>query len=154
MTKFQAMLSALALTFAPSTHGDVIRDVGDATKSPVQFRLCNFAVQNFCSSNEQTLFTVPSDRRLVIEFVSGSCITVGSMQGFTVGTASTAGGVGALHLLNLVLAPFSNTILHVSQQTRIYADPGSMVSLAVGGGFGAGASATCTLVYSGHTVGP
>jgi hypothetical protein len=154
MTRFRATLSALALTFAASTHGDVVRDVDNATKSPIQFGLCNFAIQNSCSSSAQTVFNVPSDRRLVIEFVSGNCTTVGSIQAFSVGTASTAGGFGAFHLLDLVFAPFSNTILRVSQQTRIYADPGSTVSVALSGTFGAGASATCTLVYSGHTVAP
>lgn len=154
MTKFQATLSALALTFAASTHGDVIRDVDSTTKSPIQFGLCNFALQNSCLSSQQTLFNVPSDRRLVIEFVSGSCTTVGSIQALTVGIASTVGGFGALHLLDLAFAPFSNTILRVSQQTRIYGDPGSTVSLLVGGAFGAGGGATCTLVFSGHTVAP
>lgn len=78
-------------------------------------------------------FTVPADKRLVIEFVSGNvALRQGSVSNFTVTT--TVNGIIGKHRLVVTSQgpsgglPISYT---VSQNMRVYADPGTTVIVFV-----------------------
>ena len=97
-----------------------------------------------------SIFTVPADERLVIEFVSGFCNT---SQNVPVQTVRLSGSVD--HFLTPIFAanPGTGTSFAViTQQMRIYANPTAAVKLAV---FPTSNSSTttCSISLSGHLMG-
>lgn len=97
-----------------------------------------------------TSFDVPSDKRFVVEFVSGRCT---SPQALTVAAAEVFTQVGSSGALphdfvpQLVFAGLSNAYTF-SQQTRIYADGGTTVYLTIDSA-GTGV-AECSATLSGY----
>ncbi len=124
---------------------------------PFQIELCDGSggVVGPCGTPPPSSFTVPANQRLVIEYVSVRCGAFGSgwsVKETVVGTV--AGG-------NSVVYPFppgptdgfGDSIS--TQLTRIYADPGTPVSLIVLGSTGSGSgSFVCTATLSGNLVTP
>ena len=98
-----------------------------------------------------TIFTVPPDKRLVIEFVSGFCNT---SQNVPVQTVRLSGSVDHFLTPTIFAAnPGTGTSFAVvTQQTRIYANPTAAVKLAV---FPTSNSSTttCSISLSGHLTG-
>ena len=129
-----------------------VTDVDNAARSPFQVELCA-GVNNECKV--PNIFDVPSDRRLVIEYVSGRCIANGITR-ITADFSTTANGVRALHVVHLVSdALSSGNFFDVTQQMRVYADPDSSVGMGFSLGGGAGPfDGRCNLVLSGYTVTP
>jgi len=119
---------------------------------PFQTSLC--AGLGVCPPSVPSIYTVPSDRRLVIQFVSGNCVTAGPPNRLRVGIGAFFGGTGADFPFPLSADPFGSGEINLAQQTLIYADPGSVVLLEVGTGGYSGASAVCTVSLSGYTTTP
>jgi hypothetical protein len=136
------------------------RDADNPARRPFQAALCQAiglgATPGECAPSKPNNFTVPSDRRLVIEFVAGSCQTgpIGGtgLTGLSLNIENSVGGTFGGYSL-----PYSFVLgeLDIAQQTRIYADPGTKVVLGLGGSAGSTPTfATCVLGLSGYTVTP
>ena len=93
-----------------------------------------------------SIFTVPPDKRLVIEFVSGFCSTSQNVPVHTVRLSGSAD-----HFLTPHVFPTGagTSFAVITQQTRIYANPTAIVKLAV---FPTSNSSTttCSISISGH----
>jgi hypothetical protein len=102
-------------------------------------------------------FTVPNGQRLIIEFIGGNvCLTVGQKAIFAVDVQ--VGGAQPEYALPAIAEGTFNGFgggpcdnFAVSQQVRIYADPGTIVTLAVVRSESTG-SASSGLAVSGHMV--
>ncbi len=98
-------------------------------------------------------FTNPSSANvLVIEFVSGTCITNPVTKIVQLGFQTLAAGVSATHSLmpNLLFSDGSNNYYALSQQTRIYADPNTSIPLTRDVITGGPEVINCSLVISGY----
>ena len=96
-----------------------------------------------------SIFTVPADKRLVIEFVSGFC---NSTQGVPVQTVRLSGSVDHFLTPHVFATGTGTSFAVITQQTRIYANPTAIVKLAV---FPTSNSSTttCSISLSGHLMG-
>lgn len=138
-----------------ATNPVLVRDVDNAARHPFQLRLCFASGLTGLSCHDiPAVVSVPSDRRLVIEYVSAECIkNVGTNIDF--GVATQVGGVPAKHYLAIVANVTDSSRINAAQQTRIYADPGSDLVFAIGiGGSGTGTGARCEMTLSGYSIVP
>ena len=133
----------------------LVRDVDAAAVRPFQAELCLENGSATCSSLPGSLavpFATSSGepvRRLVIEYVSGECLLVGSSGGVSIfGLVTAANGVSLLHRL-VPVAPVVGSRTVAAQDTRIYADPGSEVRFVTSV---IGANSLCSMAVSGHLV--
>ena len=96
-----------------------------------------------------SIFTVPADKRLVIEFVSGFCTT---SQGVPVQTVRLSGSVDHFLTPHVFATGTGTSFAVITQQAHIYANPTAMVKLAV---FPTSSSSTttCAISLSGHLMG-
>jgi hypothetical protein len=96
-----------------------------------------------------SIFTVPPDKRLVIEFVSGFCNT---SQGVPVQTVRLSGSVDHFFTPHVFATGAGTAFAVITSQTRIYANPTAIVKLAV---FPTSNSSTttCSISLSGHLMG-
>ena len=96
-----------------------------------------------------SIYTVPADKRLVIEFVSGFCST---SQGVPVQTVRLSGSVDHFLTPHVFATGTGTSFAVITQQTRIYANPTAIVKLAV---FPTSNSSTttCSISLSGHLMG-
>lgn len=135
------------------------RDVDNPARRPFQTRLCftvSFGQPASSCGSLTSQYAVPSDRRLVVEFVSGFCSTgpVGGTALTLIRTelSTSVSGTTAGHNIPLTagLGHFD-----AAQQTRIYADPGTNVNLgsSLSGG-STPSSALCEMTVSGYTITP
>ena len=136
-----------------------VRDVDNAARSPFQAQLCQkveFGTGTISACSTSNSFEVPSDERLVIEYVSGTCfVTLGVVNSVRISMGTTAGGSQAEHRFLLTPDALDARNLDAAQQTRIYADPSSVVGMNFSSGAGPGNGvAKCTLTLSGYTVTP
>ena len=139
----------------------------NAARSPFQAELCKqVGSGNFCGVTAST-FAVPANRRAVIEYASGRCppsgLTLNTGEDWAAALQTTAGGIAARHLLHPVPgiaigSPQLQSALQLNgfdvfQLVRIYADPGSVVSLDFEdlGGLG-NANIFCKITISGYTI--
>jgi hypothetical protein len=135
---------------------------------PFQAALCTqVATTTQCGATPSS-FTVPADRWAVIEYASGRCprdgITLSTGETWFPMLQTTVGGVVASHLLHptpgmAIGSPQLVSALQlggfdVAQPARIYADPGSVITLLLDvGGLGS-ADISCNITISGHTEAP
>jgi hypothetical protein len=118
-------------TSSSGAQGVITEETDGAARQPVQ-AVCN--VQNTsgpgifgCSD----IYTVPIDKRLVIEYASAQCITNANVYSAFLATAES-GSSGPLQFLPVVNegpAGGPGIAFAVGQSLRIYADPGSQVQL-------------------------
>jgi hypothetical protein len=102
------------------------RDVDQPARQPFQrgVQLAFAAGQGTASAE----FTVPANKRLVIEYVSARIsLTEGNLHWFSVRTA--AGDSTGTHFFAPMPIPNLPNIYTISQQTRLYASPGSTVMI-------------------------
>ena len=94
------------------------------------------------------IFTVPADKRLVIEFVSGFCNT---SQNVPVHTVRLSGSVDHFLTPQVFATGTGTSFAVITQETRIYANPTAVVKLAV---FPTSNSSTttCSISLSGHLM--
>jgi hypothetical protein len=115
-----ALMINLILT--NNLHPVLASDKDDGLRQPFQAELCDTAS---CVTGGQNTLSVPSGHRLVIEFVSGRC----DISESTVFLSTKMHGTTVAH--NFVpVRTVNNTEGSFSQPTRIYADPGTNVSLS------------------------
>ena len=95
-----------------------------------------------------SIFTVPPDKRLVIEFVSGFCNT---SQNVPVHTVRLSGSVDHFLTPHVFATGAATSFAVITQRARIYANPTAVVKLAV---FPTSNSSTttCSISLSGHLV--
>jgi len=110
-------------TAAVTTAGlTSVRDVDNPARQPFQFSLLAVAPNN--------QFTVPSGKRLVIEYVSGRLSVSLGQQLESVFLFTKVNNVSVDHYFTPILTGgVTQSIFTVSQQTRIYADPGTVIKL-------------------------
>ena len=89
---------------------------------------------NTTDNNDAETFTVPSNKVLVLEYLSCS-VRVSSGESVYADLATTADGVGALHSFfpgpSFQDGGVADKRFILSVSTRLYADPGSVVTLTV-----------------------
>ncbi len=145
----------IVLVGNPAGNPVLVRNVdmvNEPVQVPFQIDLCS-EIGSACASPDS--FLVPSDRRLIVEYVSGTCVTNPLANNrFEIHLFTVAGGTPpvnhSFHAVQESSAPDGPFFLFdVTQPTRIYADPGSYVQLSLSFGPGTGA---CTLALSGFTV--
>ena len=153
-----ALVAALALgavTGCASTGGDVT--VVNTAQNPALVRDVTVpgkeAFQNTATVTntiDVTLFNVPADKRLVLEFVSGFCTT---MQNVPVHTVRLSGSVD--HFLTPTVFPTGGgtSLAVITQLTRIYVAPLAAVKVAVFPTT-ANPTTTCSISVSGHFAAP
>ena len=101
------------------------RDVDEPARQPFQRSgEITFAAGEVIAAVE---FTVPEGKRLVIEYVSANISSEEPLFWFTVQTS--AGSSGGTHFFQPIALPNLPHRHVVSQQTRLYANPGSTVTI-------------------------
>ena len=148
-----------------STNPVPVQDVDNAARRPFQTTLCVSFGSQVCTPPKT--YSVPNDRRLVIEYASGLCPPSGTSLpvGLNVTGAlltTVAGGTTATHLFKinqgLAIGVGGTRDLNgfsVAELTRIYADKGTNVTLDLDvGGLGPNGSIKCSITISGYTVTP
>ena len=111
----------------PDHHVVDVRDVDNPARKPIQFRLANI------NAGDPTIFDVPLGARLVIEFVSATGATNEFCVPLALWVTTTADGVSQSHSFaptRTVAGIGQRTNFVVSQQTRLYGDPGTTVTVA------------------------
>ena len=105
----------------------LVRDVDNPARQPFQITLIGLAPSN--------QFTVPSGKRLVIEYVSGRIPAGLGQQLETVRLLTAVNDATSLHFFTPIFTGgVIESIFTVSQQTRIYADPETLVIVNAEGG--------------------
>jgi hypothetical protein len=103
-------------------------------------------------------FTVPADRRLIIEYVSGNCEGSDDSSGASsIGLTARTGAAPVLHHLPFtpLPSPGSVEVQHTfAQSTRIYADAGTTVSFGGRLFRSAAGTVSCLAAVSGTLVAP
>ena len=128
-----------------------------AADDPVAFRLCTAdgpdGLAKCAVFGDPPARTVPSGRRLIIEQVSGECggdaIIPGLPQSADI-LAQTGGTVVPHSILLVTFPTLPGGVLQLTS-TRIYADPGSQVTIGLAGLSG---ESFCRLSFSGQLVRP
>ena len=126
-----------------------VRDVDNPARQPVHTNV--FCIANSTLGCDETIYTVPAGKRLVIEYASMLAeIPVGQVASWTI---STFVG-GRLERHRFPQTPPSVAFHNVNatesgQQVRIYADPGTNVNA---GGIPNSGSGPFTFIISGHLV--
>jgi hypothetical protein len=89
-------------------------------------------IQRFVRTNGETSFTVPDGKRLIIEFYSGTSSSLSPCMVSALRITTELSGEPQTHTLLPVPVLFNDpSIVNAytfSQQTRLYADPGTTVS--------------------------
>jgi hypothetical protein len=109
-----------------------VRDVENPARQPFQREL-QIAIPAGSNGASET-FTVPAGKRLVLEYIAATVAVFPGQKG-SLRITNTAGGTLAsydLHLEDEGVGFTGFAIFRVSQQIRIYADPGSTVTVVVG----------------------
>jgi hypothetical protein len=126
----------------PSTvvnPADIAKALG--IQQPVTFSLTFSAASGMVPTS--TLYTVPSNQRLIIEYASGSCkLTNGAnLNDLEI-------GVLGLNFFPVNLPPLS-TSGNFAHTVKIYADPASIIDLNTNG---SGGTFNCVAAFSGQLV--
>jgi len=104
-------------------------------------------------SNTNNQYTVPSDKRLVIEYVSGECFGDAASTGTIVdGFIETHVGGFDWDFSAPTIRPASNAILRFAGAVHVYADPGSKVKANYL--FTGDITATCGGNFAGYLTNP
>ena len=125
----------LADSAVAQTRPALVRDVDHPARQSVTIR--QYTTTGFFGP----VYTVPANKKFVLEHMNCSSLDDALYAGIFDGTLSHANIVYSVPVINT-----SGTVLVASGDTRIYFDPGAILSLRI---FASNAT-TCTL--SGHTV--
>ena len=102
------------------------RDVDQPARQPFQRGVSLAFPAGEGTANAE--FTVPANKRLVIEYVSARIsLTDGTLHWFSVRTAAGS-STGTHYFASISIASLPN-VYTISQQTRLYANPGSTVTI-------------------------
>jgi len=147
----------LPLTISTNSNANplFVEDVDNPARQPFAINMCNVTNSLSCG-NVPHEFTAPTNRRLVIEQISGECPSVDPAAVGVAELTAIVGGTGVV----TVLPQAPNAALGVgfiipATQTRIYPDPGTFVDFGFNPAAGAGGSGiVCNVSLIGHTVRP
>jgi hypothetical protein len=131
-----------------------VTDADHPARNAFQITLCTIGWPPGCLSTPSTVH-VPNDKHLVIEFVSGQCNTDGANEIMTAAILATTANRAQVSHRFLPVHTLTTATLNgyqVSQQTRLYADPGTAVA-ASAESYTRGAVG-CLLNISGYFVTP
>ena len=134
-----------------------VTDLDNPARSPFQALLCGSFPSGgnlLDCQGRPSVINVPSDRRLVIEYLSAHCVLLGGITGVSVALETVVGGVNAAYDVHLSYTPFGTSTVEGSHLTRIYADPGTVAFMAFGSGQNGQTpgNSQCLLAVSGYTV--
>jgi hypothetical protein len=126
-----------------------VRDVDNPARQPVHTNV--LCIANSMLGCDETIYTVPAGKRLVIEYASMLAeIPVGQVASWTISTFVRGRLERHRFPLTLPSVAFNNvTATESGQQVRIYADPGTHVEA---GGIPNSGSGPFTFTISGHLV--
>jgi len=132
----------------------LVRDVDNPGRFPIQTRVCVQGGTALASCfGVPDAFSVPTGKRFVIEFVSGTCQFSPPGSGLrAVSFFTVAGGTMAEHSLitSEAFSDATHTVNYFGQQTRIYADPETAVTLI----HPAFSDHRCAMTLSGYLLNP
>ena len=130
-----------------------VTDADNPGRHPFQAQLC--AGCSPTSITPSTL-TVPSDVRLVIEFVSALCEIQGSASLYDAAVTTIVGGNTVPHSFaptpTFVTATDKRSV--ITHTTRLYADPGTQVGVFIRLSAGTANVSFCSFSISGYTIAP
>lgn len=152
----RALVATLVQVTNTTAQPVLSRDVDNSAYEPFAETLCA-GVSGNCLGSE-SLFTVPTTdpnsspvRRLVIEYYSTVCsgVTPSNVLFYSF-IVFTGGRQNSFNIGPLQLSSNASTgsFYYSNQQTRIYADPGTIVALA----YNNAESATCDVTFTGYLV--
>ena len=163
---FNKLPSPIPVTFATLLLvwvGYLIRPIGTEAQArrpatpveivathPFQVELCVIRGPGNCGDSGPETFQVAPTVQMVIEYVSGRCAY--NNVGFRLQLRTTAGGNQADHTLHLQQSVIVPDVGEFTQLTRIYADPGSTVTLLTPAFPQGAAFVICLATISGYTV--
>lgn len=112
-----------------------VRDADNPARQPFQASFNVTPADNVCFG--QTTFQIPAKQELVIEYASATAFIPGAGQGVLYTVETTAGGANVPHHLFTTPPVNAAGIVAVSQLVRVYADPGTTVTVTFSelGGF-------------------
>lgn len=119
---------------------EFVKDFDNPARQPIQSDIV-LQIPDVTRDITGTIFHVPLNKRLVIEFVSAEVSILGNEK-FVMQIQTKLGGSVSNHFMmpNLIGTFPPNDIFEVSQQTRLYADPDTDVLIKIhrnaGGGIG------------------
>lgn len=125
--------------------------VDSAPSQPFHATLCMFSNNGNCGQDPDRLALLPG-QSAVIEFVSASCSTSSTDAHGRISLSTAVGGLRASYAFPLTKdAGF--LVSDAAQQTRIYADPGTIIGINFASSSGpTPASVTCRMTISGFTT--
>jgi hypothetical protein len=149
-------LCATAVSAQPVVNANVVntptvRSADEPARNAFQALLCTVAWPAGCG-NLPSQVVVPTGKRLVIEFVSGQCLTGSDSEKIAYATlTTTVGSSGAIHYFVPMAAPGSEGARTsvFSQPVRIYADGGRTVDSSAASTNG---NVGCLISLSGYLV--
>jgi hypothetical protein len=126
---------------------------GEPPVQPLAFVICAFESANAglkCAAlGGSPTYTVPSNRTFIIEQVTGFCILESTETVADVNLNVVTAGVQVDHLLLGFKPEGPGFRFRLSDDTRIYADPGSTITVGIDTG---GDDRFCRLAFSGRLV--
>lgn len=154
-----AVMRASALTLAVSSFAPTalaqaatfnVRDADHPARAAFQVRLCTFGWPPGCGQ-VASQYRVPTGHRLVIEFVSATCLVgvVTQRMGYMSVTTRVDGTFANHYFVPIASAGQIERVSLVSQPARIYADPDTTVDPSA---TSSGGDVGCLVTLSGHLV--
>jgi len=115
-----------------------VRQINDPVGEPFQVVLCSSPNDTFCFSalGGVQAINVPANQRLVIEYITGFCLSPTANPLIQMGIGTVAGGQRAVFVFPLTasspVGPSSSPdrFFWVDHSVRVYADPGTSVTPA------------------------
>ncbi len=127
-----------------------VRDVDNPVRQAIQLEQ-DLAIPDGVFTGSNTALVVPGGKRLVIEFASGTALLPAGQKMLAKIQTSLNNHVVPHTLALTSQGNFGSDVYCVSQQTRIYADPGSTVTFSASRNGNAG-DASLSLTISGYLV--
>lgn len=112
-------------------QGVVTEETMGASRQPVEAGCESGSINTVDASFSCVPYTVPADKRLVIEYADGSCTSPGNISGAGVSVVEN-GNVGIVHNIAVVpqgAGPFGGNAFVFGQSLRLYADPSTEVQM-------------------------
>jgi putative flippase GtrA len=162
-SKTQAQVTAAAVSLPvtvtnTNAHPVFTEDVDNAARQHFAIIMCNSNYSGTICGNLPHFYTVPTGERLVIEQVSGSCISSDPAGSVEVNVTATVGGAGVLTVLpeGPSIGALGYGFVIPATQTRIYPDAGTDLDFGFSpsAGTGNGVGFVCNGYLIGYTERP
>jgi len=142
LTTSRPASSTVGYSLVQVTNGSAsaipVRDLNTGAQQPIQFALLP---HSSTSKTATFTYTVPNNKRLVIEYYSAA-LNQYPVGGYAYVTLETSIGISTNYW---TVVPNSATVVSFNQMTRMYADPGTDVIAQVSANTGTSCSATVNI---------